>query len=107
MANIKGGRSARKRDRKAAKATKRNSATKARLHDEHKKLFKAADAGDRETVEKSLKSFVSRLDKAAKRGIITKNTANRKKSRAQLRLNKLAKAKVAEPAAPVETPAAQ
>ena len=89
MANIKGGRSARKRDRQAAKANKRNSAAKARLHDGHKKLFKAADAGDRETAEKEFQSFVSRLDKAAKRGIITKNTASRRKSRAQLKMNKL------------------
>ena len=92
MANIKGGRSARKRDRQAAKATKRNSAAKARLHDGHKKLFKAADAGDKPAAEKEFQSFVSRLDKAAKRGIITKNTANRKKSRAQLKLNKMKEA---------------
>ena len=39
--------------------------------------------------------FVSELDKAVKKGIITKNTANRKKSRAQLRVNKMA-AKAAE-----------
>ena len=66
-----------------------------RLHNEHKKLFKKADAGDREAAEKDLKAFVSELDKAVKKGIITKNTANRKKSRAQLRVNKIA-AKAAE-----------
>ena len=60
-----------------------------------KKLFKKADAGDREAAEKDLKAFVSELDKAVKKGIITKNTANRKKSRAQLRVNKIA-AKAAE-----------
>ena len=38
---------------------------------------------------------MSELDKAVKKGIITKNTANRKKSRAQLRVNKIA-AKAAE-----------
>ena len=32
------------------------------------------------------------LDKAVKKGIIAKNTADRKKSRAQLKLNKMAKA---------------
>ena len=90
MANIKGGRAARKRDRQNAKANKRNTLVKARLHNEHKKLFKKADAGDREAAEKDLKAFVSELDKAVKKGIITKNTANRKKSRAQLRLNKMA-----------------
>ena len=92
MANIKGGRAARKRDRQNAKANKRNTLVKARLHNEHKKLFKKADAGDREAAEKDLKAFVSELDKAVKKGIITKNTANRKKSRAQLRVNKMAKA---------------
>ena len=95
MANIKGGRAARKRDRQNAKANKRNTLVKARLHYEHKRLFKKADAGDREAAEKDLKAFVSELDKAVKKGIITKNTANRKKSRAQLRVNKIA-AKAAE-----------
>jgi small subunit ribosomal protein S20 len=95
MANIKGGRAARKRDRQNAKANKRNTLVKARLHNEHKRLFKKADAGDREAAEKDLKAFVSELDKAVKKGIITKNTANRKKSRAQLRVNKIA-AKAAE-----------
>ena len=94
MANIKGGRAARKRDRQNAKANKRNTLVKARLHNEHKKLFKKADAGDKEAAEKDLKAFVSELDKAVKKGIITKNTANRKKSRAQLRVNKIGRAHV-------------
>ena len=51
MANIKGGRAARKRDRQNAKANKRNSSVKTRLHDDHKKLFKAADAGKKEDAE--------------------------------------------------------
>ena len=92
MANIKGGRPARKRDRQNEKARKRNSVCKAKLHDAHKKLFKAADASDRATAEKKFKEFVSGLDKAVKKGIIAKNTADRKKSRAQLKLNKMAKA---------------
>ena len=77
MANIKGGRAARKRDRQNAK---------------HKKLFKAADAGKKEDAEKEFKAFVSGLDKAVKKGIISKNTADRKKSRAQLKMNKMAAA---------------
>ena len=95
MANIKGGRAARKRDRQNAKANRRNTLVKTRLHNEHKKLFKKADAGDKAAAEADLKAFVSELDKAVKKGIITKNTANRKKSRAQLRVNKIA-AKAAE-----------
>ena len=90
MANIKGGRAARKRDRQNEKARKRNSVCKAKLHDAHKKLFKLADAGSKEEAEKMLRDFVSGLDKAVKRGIITKNTADRKKSRAQLKVNKIA-----------------
>ena len=95
MANIKGGRAARKRDRQNEKARKRNAVCKAKLHDAHKKLFKKADAGDKAAAEADLKAFVSELDKAVKKGIISKNTANRKKSRAQLRVNKIA-AKPAE-----------
>ena len=90
MANIKGGRSARKRDRQNAKANARNVAVKKHLHTKHKKLFKAADAGKKDDAEKEFKEFVSGLDKAVKKGIISKNTANRKKSRAQLKLNKIA-----------------
>ena len=92
MPNIKGGRAARKRDRQNEKARKRNAVCKAKLHDAHKKLFKTADAGAKEDAAKQLRDFVSGLDKAVKRGIITKNTADRKKSRAQLRINKMAKA---------------
>ena len=91
MANIKGGRAARKRDRRNAKANKRNSSVKAQLHDDHKKLFKAAEAGKKEEAEKKLKEFVSGLDKAVKKGVITKNAADRRKSRAQLKVNKMAK----------------
>ena len=91
MANIKGGRAARKRDRQNAKANKRNSAVKSKLHDSHKKLFKAADAGEKDVAEKKFKELVSGADKAVKKGIISKNKANRIKSRAQLKLNKMAK----------------
>ena len=91
MANIKGGRAARKRDRQNAKANKRNATCKAKLHDSHKKLFKAADAGKKEDADKKFKELVSGADKAVKKGIISKNKANRLKSRAQLKLNKMAK----------------
>ena len=91
MANIKGGRAARKRDRQNEKARQRNQSCKAKLHDAHKKLFKAAEAGKKEEADKKFKELVSGADKAAKKGIISKNTANRLKSRAQLKLNKMAK----------------
>jgi small subunit ribosomal protein S20 len=96
MANIKGGRAARKRDRQNEKARKRNASCKAKLHDSHKKLFKAADANDKEVAEKKFKEFVSGLDKAVKKGIIKRNAADSKKSRAQLKLNKMAKTEEAK-----------
>ena len=91
MANIKGGRAARKRDRQNAKANQRNASCKAKLHDAHKKLFKAADAGKKDDADKKFKELVSGAEKAAKKVIISKNKANRLKSRAQLKLNKMAK----------------
>ncbi len=91
MANVKGGRAARKRDRQNEKARARNASCKAKLHDAHKKLFKAADANEKEVAAKKFKELVSGADKAAKKGIISKNKANRLKSRAQLKLNKMAK----------------
>ena len=91
MANIKGGRAARKRDRQNEKARARNASVKAKLHDSHKKLFKAAEADKKDEAEKKFKELVSGADKAAKKGIISKNKANRLKSRAQLKLNKMAK----------------
>ena len=91
MANVKGGRAARKRDRQNEKARVRNQSTKAKLHDAHKKLFKAADAGKKEDATKKFAELVSGADKAAKKGIISKNKANRLKSRAQKKLNKIAK----------------
>ena len=45
--------------------------------------------GQKDEAEKEFKDFVSGLDKAVKKGVIKKNTANRKKSRAQLKLNKM------------------
>ena len=59
MANIKGGRAARKRDRQNEKARKRNSTCKAKLHDAHKKLFKAADADKKDEAAKKFKELVS------------------------------------------------
>ena len=91
MANIKGGRAARKRDRQNEKARVRNASCKAKLHDTHKKLFKAADAKKSDEAQAKFKTLVSSADKAAKKGIISKNKANRLKSRAQLKLNKMAK----------------
>ena len=73
MANI---RSAEKANRQAQKRTVRNRAAKSRLKSALKRVRTSVAAGADE-----LKAGFSEIDKAAKRGVIKKNTANRYKSR--------------------------
>ena len=76
MANI---RSAEKQRRQAEKANARNRAGKSRLRSALKKTKSAIEGGDG-SVE-ILSTGFSEIDKAAKRGIIKDNTADRYKSR--------------------------
>jgi small subunit ribosomal protein S20 len=73
MANI---RSAEKQRRQAEKANERNRAGKSRLKTALKKARGAAEEGNTE-----LSTGFSEIDKAAKKGVIKKNTANRYKAR--------------------------
>jgi len=59
----------------------RNRSTKARIRTETKKIAATATAGKPEETEKSFRHACSVIDKAAKRNIIPKNRASRKKSR--------------------------
>ena len=85
MANKK---SSKKDLRRTAKRTVRNKGAKTALKTYVKKV-KQADA---ETVVSALTTAVKALDKAAQRGIIHKNAAARRKSRAAKAANKLASA---------------
>ncbi len=76
MANI---RSAEKQRRQAEKRNERNRAGKSRLRGALKKSRAAVAGGD--TAAEILSTGFAEIDKAAKRGIIKKNTANRYKSR--------------------------
>jgi len=76
MANT---RSAEKQQRQAEKATVRNRAGKSRLRSTLKKTRAAIDSGNIESG--TLSTGFSEIDKAAKRGIIKDNTADRYKSR--------------------------
>ena len=51
------------------------------MKDGMKSLRKLSEAGDQAAAQKSLPSVFKAIDKAAKRGVIKKNTAARKKSR--------------------------
>ena len=76
MANT---RSAEKQQRQAAKATERNRAGKSRLKSALKKVRSAVDSGNVESG--TVSTGFSEIDKAAKRGIIKNNTADRYKAR--------------------------
>jgi small subunit ribosomal protein S20 len=51
------------------------------MKDSMKKIEKAVKAGKKEDAVKMLSAAFAAVDKAAKRGVIKKNTAARKKSR--------------------------
>jgi small subunit ribosomal protein S20 len=76
MANT---RSAEKQQRQAEKATARNRAGKSRLRSALKKTRGSIAGGDAD--KQTLATGFSEIDKAAKRGIIKDNTADRYKAR--------------------------
>ncbi len=59
----------------------RNNATKSRIKTSIKKTQSAIAAGDAEAITSAMSLTVSIVDRAAKRGVIHKNAANRRKSR--------------------------
>lgn len=73
------------------KAVKRNAANK-KVSDKLKNLVKTSlkqlKAGDKKVKEEFTKT-IKAIDKAAKKGIIKKNTASRKKSRLMKKINAL------------------
>jgi small subunit ribosomal protein S20 len=79
MANI---RSAAKRAKQTAQRTLRNKSVLTGLKSQQKKLTAAVASGDRGKAQGEFNVLASQLDKAAKRGIVHKNLANRRKSRA-------------------------
>lgn len=82
--------SAKKELRKSAKRQVLNKKVNDNLKGLIKKSRKAIEAGDakaKELVAQTMKA----LDKAAQKGIIKKNTRDRKKSRLHVRLNKTTK----------------
>ena len=84
MANIK---SAKKRIEVIDKKTLRNKMIKSKVKTVIKKVEAAIAAGDKEAAQANLLVAISEIDKAASKGLIHKNKANRDKNR----LAKLAK----------------
>ncbi|MFM2295768.1 MAG: Ribosomal protein [Verrucomicrobiota bacterium] len=74
--------------RSSARKQTRNAAVKSRVQTMQAKYATALTAGKKDESAASMRAAVSALDKAVKAGVIKKSTANRKKSRLALRLNK-------------------
>jgi small subunit ribosomal protein S20 len=74
--------SAKKRLRQSENANERNQSVKSRMKGARRAFFEAVEAGEQETLTKTYREYCSILDRAAKKGVIKKNTAARRKSRA-------------------------
>ena len=87
MPNIK---SAKKRVELSKAANARNKAEKSELKTTIKKFEAAIAGGDRAQADAAFKTAVKSVDQAAKKGLLHKNTAARKKSSMAVKMNKLA-----------------
>ena len=94
MANTK---SAAKRARQTERRTLQNKMVLTGIRTQQRKLAAALSAGDRAQAQAALQMLASKLDKAAKRGVVHRNLANRRKSRANKAVLKLV-TKAAAPA---------
>jgi small subunit ribosomal protein S20 len=87
MPNIK---SAKKRVKVIATKTLQNKMFKSQLRTAVKKFLAAVEAGDKAVALEAYKLAVKKVDQAAARGIMHKNTAAHKKSAFTLKLNAMA-----------------
>ncbi|MCH2533805.1 MAG: 30S ribosomal protein S20 [Bdellovibrionales bacterium] len=88
MANHK---SAEKRARQSLKLRARRLSVKRKVRSEEKKLSTAIEQKDIDTAQNLLTSFMSKLGKAAQKGIYSKETAARKISRLSKKLHTASK----------------
>ncbi len=71
-----------KRMRTSEKSRIKNTNIKTSIKTVRGKLFAAVSAKDKAAGEKVYREYCSLLDKSAKKGVISKNTATRRKARA-------------------------
>jgi|YelNatPaOPRAMG01_1025707.scaffolds.fasta_scaffold439847_2 small subunit ribosomal protein S20 len=83
--------SAKKELRKIKRRTIRNQAIKANLRYLERKFLKSIEEKNKEMAKEFYRKLQKALDKAAKRNVIKKNKASRKKSRLAKKLNNLLK----------------
>ncbi len=89
MANT---RSAAKQARAAVRRRARNRTRLSSVRSSEKKIRSLAKAGKTEDAAKLLSAFQSQIDRAAKKGVLHKNTASRHKERVAALLKPAAKA---------------
>jgi small subunit ribosomal protein S20 len=82
--------SAEKRNRQGEKRRLQNKSEKTAIRSSAKKVLVAAESKDKAAAEVALKDMIKRIDTAARKGIVKKNAAARKKSRMQRLINALA-----------------
>lgn len=80
--------SAEKRMRTSEKARQRNVQAKSQLKTLRRNLQVSLEAGDGAQAQTAYRAYSSGLDKAAKHGVIAKNSAIRKKNRAAAQLRR-------------------
>ena len=78
MANIK---SQMKRNRQNIVRNERNKSVRSELRTRAKNALAAAESGDAAAAEEALRLAQKRIDSAVTKGVLTKNTAARRKSR--------------------------
>ncbi|GAN32293.1 MAG: 30S ribosomal protein S20 [Candidatus Brocadia sp. AMX2] len=81
--------SAKKRLRQNIKRNLRNRSRKSALRTQIKHFLGVVKEGNIPSAEEKLRLAIKKLDKAAAKGILHKNTASRKKSRLTKQLNKI------------------
>jgi small subunit ribosomal protein S20 len=81
--------SAEKRNRQNIKRREANKATKTSIRTSAKKVVVASKGKSKTEAETALKDMIKKIDTAARKGIVTKNAAARKKSRMQRLINTL------------------
>jgi small subunit ribosomal protein S20 len=81
--------SAEKRHRQSEERRVRNKSVKTALRTSAKKIVASVQKKDNDAAQAALKDLIKRLDTAAGKGVVKKNTAARKKSRMQKLFNSL------------------
>jgi small subunit ribosomal protein S20 len=81
--------SAKKRAKQNEKRRMANKSVKSSMRTQVKKVTMAIEAGDKAAAQKEMGGAAKKLDKAAKKNVIHKNQAARRKARLQKQINEL------------------